>query len=83
MFLLSFENGLLYVTYKNAINFWLAKNVRFYCVLPYKTAIGSSWGGGDHIYIMYYQDPDSCVQGCMQSLKTTLSIHFHRFVDLL
>ena len=55
MFLLSFENGLLYVTYKNVINFWLAKNGRFYCVLPYKTAIGSSWGGGgDHIYIYIY-----------------------------
>ena len=58
MFLLSFENGLLYVTYKNAINFWLAKNVRFYCVLPYKTAIGSSWGGGDHIYIYIYISQD-------------------------
>ena len=26
----------------------------FYCVLPYKTPLGSSWGGGDHIYIYIY-----------------------------
>ena len=35
---------------KNSIKFWLDQTVCFYCVFPYKTALGSSWGG-DHIYI--------------------------------
>ena len=54
MFLLSFKNGLLYITYKNAIIFWLAKNVCFYCILPYKIVIGSLWGGGVTIYIIWF-----------------------------